>query len=131
MIAASLAGGDAIAQSSEARATPAAFAASDAPGRINRACGDDPACRQRSDNRNFFDVTRVSGRVVAADCDRRAFVRRHGHEPCPNDMAWVCSANWQINVCIDRDLRREANGRFMGSVGRQQCQAWCEARGRR
>lgn len=111
--------------------TPVVFAASDAPGRINRACGDDPSCRQRTDNRNFFDTTRAGARVTAADCDRREYVRRHGHEPCPGDMAWVCSPNWQINVCIDRDLRREANGRFMGSVGRQQCQAWCEARGRR
>jgi formylglycine-generating enzyme required for sulfatase activity len=46
-------------------------------------------------------------------------------------MAWVCSPAWQVNVCMDRDLRREANGRFMGSVGRLQCQAWCQARGRR
>lgn len=108
-----------------------AFATAPTAERINRACGDDPSCRGRSDNSNYFDVTRVNQRVTAADCNREEFVRRHGHEPCPNDMAWVCSPNWQVNICMDRDLRREPNGRFMGSVGRLQCQAWCQSRGRR
>jgi hypothetical protein len=99
--------------------------------RINRACGDDPACRGRSDNSNFYDLTRVNQRVNAADCSREEFVRRYGHEPCPTDMAWVCSPKWQVNVCMDRDLRREASGRFMGNVSRQECKAWCEQRGRR
>jgi hypothetical protein len=112
-------------------AAVAAFATAPTLERINRACGDDPSCRGRADNSNYYDLRMVNQRVTAADCSREEFVRRHGHEPCPNDMAWVCSANWQVNICMDRDLRREPNGRFMGSVGRLECQAWCQARGRR
>jgi hypothetical protein len=124
--------GPAAAQSAPAGGGAAsAFATAPSLDRINRACGDDPSCRGRPDNRNFYDLRLVNQRVAPADCNREEFVRRHGHEPCPNDMAWVCSANWQVNICIDRDLRREPNGRFMGSVGRLECQAWCQARGRR
>jgi hypothetical protein len=112
-------------------AAVAAFATAPTLDRINRACGEDPSCRGRPDNRNFFDLRLVNQRVSAADCNHEEFVRRHGHEPCPGDMAWVCSPNWQVNICMDRDLRHEPNGRFQGSVGRLACQAWCQARGRR
>src|SRR5262245_10934634 len=108
-----------------------AFATAPTLDRINRACGEDPSCRGRADNRNYYDLTRINQHVTAADCNLEEFVRRYGHEPCPSDMAWVCSPNWQVNVCMDRDLRRDADGRFMGNVGRLECQAWCQARGRR
>jgi len=84
-----------------------------------------------SNNTNAFDLSRIQQRVSEADCDRQAYVRRHGREPCPGDMAWVCSAQWQVNICVDRDLRRDNQGRARGHVTRAQCQAMCQAQGRR
>ena len=126
----------ATAQEAQTAAAPAGrgvqvFATGPTPDRINRACGEDPSCRGRGDNRNYYDLTRINQQVTAAECNHDEFVRRHGHEPCPSDMVWVCSANWQVNICMDRDLRKEASGRYMGNVGRQECKAWCESRGRR
>lgn len=122
---------EAIPAKSPGGAGAMAFATAPTLERINRACAEDPACRGRADNRNFYDLLRVSQRVTAGDCSREEFVRRYGHEPCPNDMAWVCSPKWQVNICMDKDLRREAGGRYMGDVGRLECKAWCEQRGRR
>lgn len=105
------------------------FRAGSTPDRITRVCNGGRC--DHSNNTNSFDISRVRQRVSAADCDRAAFVRRNGREPCPSDMAWVCSVNWQVNVCVDRDLRRDQAGHLMGHVTRDQCVAICAARGRR
>lgn len=113
-----------------ARAQEAAqFHASDDPARIGRVCRG-PGCDRRN-NENAFDIARVTQRVTTADCDAREFQRRHGRPACPRDMAWVCSANWQVNVCVDRELKRDPQGRPQGNVQRAECIAWCAARGRR
>jgi formylglycine-generating enzyme required for sulfatase activity len=84
-----------------------------------------------SNNTNAFDLSRIQQRVSEADCDRQAYVRAHGREPCPGDMAWVCSAQWQVNICVDRDLRPDNQGRARGHVTRAQCETMCAAQGRR
>ena len=97
--------------------------------RISRVCNGGHC--NFSNNTNSFDLSRIQQRVSEADCDPQAYVRRHGREACPGDMAWVCSAQWQVNICVDRDLRQDNQGRARGHVTRAQCQAMCQAQGRR
>lgn len=66
---------------------------------------------------------------------RQAFERSGGCSggslSCPPAMTMVCSAEYHTKVCVDVDLKKEADGTPEGNHTFHTCQRYCQSRGAR
>jgi hypothetical protein len=64
-----------------------------------------------------------------ADCSLSQFIETYGKFPCPGQMTWVCSTKYQVNFCIDTNLREDLWGNPDGNFSRNRCQSLCQSQG--
>jgi hypothetical protein len=97
---------------------------------LRKGCQSIGTCQWVNNSENRFRIEFNRPFQDTQNCDLIKYQKKFNQPPCENDMVWVCSDEYKVNFCIDKDLMKDALGNPAGNFSRESCEQACRLQGR-
>jgi hypothetical protein len=97
---------------------------------LRKGCESLGTCQWVNNSENRFRIEFNRPFQEAQSCDLSKHQKKFKQEPCEKDMVWVCSEDYKVNVCVEKDLMKDTLGNPAGNFSRESCEQACRLKGR-